>query len=223
MRKIDIWATNNGLCINPTKSKCILIHRSNRNITNDIQIKISSNVIEFVSCSKNLGVIFNSKLTWSNHIASAVGKIYGMLRNLWAVKCSTPFGIRMVLVKTYTNCDANDLQKLKVSYNNIARYVFNRGVRATISVFSQQICNMYFENLLKFICLIFLHKIIYTAQPTYLYGTINFGISAGGLVLIQRKYKTTFSERQFFIYCTRLWNQLPKRIQIINNANRFKI
>ena len=158
-----------------------------------------------------------------------------MLRNLWAVKCSIAFGIRILLAKTYLipvllygceiymNCDANDLQKLKVSYNNIARYVFNRGVRATISVFSQQICNMYFENLLKFICLIFLHKIIYTAQPTYLYGTINFGISAGGLVLIQRKYKTTFSERQFFIYCTRLWNQLPKRIQIINNANRFKI
>ena len=50
----DIWARNNGLCIYPTKSKCILIDRSNRNITNDIQIKISSNAIEFVCCSKNL-------------------------------------------------------------------------------------------------------------------------------------------------------------------------
>ena len=135
--KIDIWARHNGLCINPTKSKCILMDSSNRNITNDIQINISSNVIEFVSCSKNLGVIFNSKLTWSNYIASAVGKIYGMLRNLWAVKCSIPFGIRMLLAKTYlipvllygceiyANCDANDLRKLKASYNNIARYVFN--------------------------------------------------------------------------------------------------
>ena len=71
--------------------------------------------------------------------------------------------------------------------------------------------------------LIFLQKIIYTAQPTYLYGTINFGRSARGLILIQRKYKTAFSECQFFIYCTRLWNQLPKRIQIISNGNRFKI
>ena len=52
LRKVDIWARHNGLCINPTKSKCILIGRSNRNITNDIQIRISSNVIEFVSCSK---------------------------------------------------------------------------------------------------------------------------------------------------------------------------
>ena len=101
LRKIDVWARNNGLCINPTKSECILIVRSNRNITNDIQIKINSNVIEFVSCAKNLGVIFNSKLTWSNSIASAVGKIYGMLKNLYAVKCSIPFGIRMLLAKIY--------------------------------------------------------------------------------------------------------------------------
>ena len=114
-------------------------------------------------------------------------------------------------------------KSLQVSYNNIASYVFNRGVRDSISVFSYQIYNMCFENLLKFKCLIFLQKIIYTAQPTYLYGTINFDRSARGLVLIQRKYKTAFSERQFFIYCTRLWNQLPKRIQIISNANRFKI
>ena len=136
--------------------------------------------------------------------------------------------IRMLLAKTYfipvllygceiyANCDANDLRKLKVSYNNIASYVFNRGVRHSIFVFSHQICNMCFKNLMKFRCLMFLQEIIYTARATYLYGTINIGRSARGLVLIQRK-------RQGFIYCTRLWNQLPKRIQIINNANRFKI
>ena len=37
LRKIDIWARNNGLCINPITSKCILIDRSNRNVANDIQ------------------------------------------------------------------------------------------------------------------------------------------------------------------------------------------
>ena len=75
LQKIGIWAKNIGLCINPTKSKCILIDRRNRKITNDIQIKINSNVIEFVSCSENLGVIFNNKLTWSN-------------QNLWYVEKS---------------------------------------------------------------------------------------------------------------------------------------
>ena len=44
LQKIDIWARNNGLCINPTKSKYILIDRSNRKFTDDIEIKISRNV-----------------------------------------------------------------------------------------------------------------------------------------------------------------------------------
>ena len=45
LQKIDIWARNSGLCINLTKSKCILIDKSNRKIANDIQIKISGNII----------------------------------------------------------------------------------------------------------------------------------------------------------------------------------
>ena len=92
-QKIDTWAKNNALCSNPTKSKCILINRSNKKIGDDIRIKIDSNLIEFASCSKNFGVIFNNKLTWCNHIASRVGKIYGVLRNLWSVNCSTSFKI----------------------------------------------------------------------------------------------------------------------------------
>ena len=148
-----------------------------------------------------------------------------MLNIVWNTNAACQLKLIILLYgcEIYANCDANDLRKLKVSYNNIARYVFNRGVCDSISVFSYQIFNMCFENLLKFKCLIFLQKIIYTPQPTYLCGTINFGRSAKGLVFIQRKYKTAFSERQFIIYCTRLWNQLPKRIQIISTANRFKI
>ena len=156
---LDIWVKNNELCINPTKSKCTLINGRNRKIVGDIRIKIDTNLIEFVNCSKNFGIIFNNKLTWSNHIVSAIGKIYGMLRNLWAVKCSTPFKIRILPAKTYlipellyrceiyVNFDANDLRKLKVAYNNIARYIFNRGIRDSISMFSFQISNMCFENL----------------------------------------------------------------------------
>ena len=45
LKKIDIWAKNNRFCIKPTKSKCILKDKSNREITNDIKIKISSNII----------------------------------------------------------------------------------------------------------------------------------------------------------------------------------
>ena len=61
-------------------------------------------------------------MTWSKHIASAVGEMYDMLSN--PVKCSTSFKISMLLAKIYLipvllyGCeidayfDANDFRKL---------------------------------------------------------------------------------------------------------------
>ena len=64
-------------------------------------IIIRGNKIDFVETASNLGVIFNGWLTWSNHINVIVGKVYGMLRNLWTVMNSTPFTIHMQLAKTF--------------------------------------------------------------------------------------------------------------------------
>lgn len=228
------WAVINGLCINPLKSKCIFLSKHNRTVIDNIQLKINTDIIEFVDSSKNLGVIFNNKLTWSNHINSVVGRIYGMLRNLWAVKYSTPLKIRMLLAKTYlipvllygceiyANCDSTDSRKLKVAYNNIARYIYNKSNRVSISAYSYQINQMNFDNLLKFRNLIFLHKIITSKQPIYLYTRIKFARSTRGRKLLQHRFKTLLSQRQFYIYATSLWNLLPNQIQIISNANKFR-
>lgn len=124
LAKINKWALNNLLCINPKKSKCILITTNNWALNESIEIKINNDIIEFVSSSKNLGVVFNNRLNWSNHISIVVGRIYGMLRNLWAVKYYTPLEIGKLLAKTYllpvplygceiyANCSSSDFCKL---------------------------------------------------------------------------------------------------------------
>lgn len=231
---IKIWADFNGLSINPLKSKSIVISKSRTTFNPDVEIKINTDVIGFVNSSKNLGVIFNDKLTWSDHISVVVGRVYGMLRNLWAVKYSTPLEIRMLLAKTYlipvllygceifANCNAYDFKKLNVAYNSIARYIFNKKRGESISSFSYQINNMSFANLLKFKSLILLHRIINTESPSYLYNRLKFARSARGKKLIQLKYKSSLSERQYLVYCTCLWNNLPHHIQLISNTSRFK-
>ena len=105
---------------------------------------IRGNKIGFVEWASNLGIIFNGRLTWSNHTNVIVGKVYVMFRNLWAVIDS----IRMQLAKTFlipvilygseifANCDTDDRRKLNLAYNNIARYVFIKERRDHISQFS---------------------------------------------------------------------------------------
>lgn len=234
LNRIHSWAEDNGLCINPLKSKCMLLSKRNCNLNLDFEIKINNTVIGLVESSSNLGVTFNSQLSWTNHINIVVGKVYGMLRNLWTVQESTPFEIRMLLAKSYlipvllygceiySCCDSADFNKLNVAYNNIARYIYRKPSRAHISAFSYQIFNMNFENLLKFKRLILLHKIVYTKEPNYLYNILTFGRSPRGKKIIQKKFKTEISKKQFFVNGIRLWNELPKTVQIISNANKFK-
>ena len=57
----------------------------------DIIVRVNN--FDFVESASNLSVIFN----WSNHINVIVGKVYGILRNLWAVIDLTPFAIRVQL------------------------------------------------------------------------------------------------------------------------------
>lgn len=234
LESINIWACNNGLCINPTKSKCIPISKRSLLQNNNFSLKINNSIIEVVKSSKNLGLIFNDELTWTNHINATSGKVYGMLRNLWAVQTSTPLEIRMLLAKTYLiptllygseifeNCNHSDLQKLKVTYNNIARYVFDKKRNDRISEYSHQLFNITFANYLRYKSLSFLHKIIYTGEPKRLFEKLQFARSNRGRKIIQIRFKTGRSERQFLIPTVRFWNTLPSHFQVISNAHHFK-
>lgn len=127
----------------------------------------------------NLGIIFNERLTFTNHINFTVGKVYGTLRNLWTVQNSTKQLMRMLLAKTYLiptllygcegycNCGSADSNKLKVTFNNIARDIFNKMRIDRISSFSYKIFNISFENYLKLRSLLLLQIIVYTKEPEY--------------------------------------------------------
>ena len=139
-----------------------------------------------------------------------MGRVYGMLRNLWAVIDSTPFTIRMQLAKMFliavllygseifVNCDTDDRRKLNLAYNNIARYVFINGRRDHISQFSYRV----FEIIFYIKCLIILHKIITLEQPIYLFRRIKFARSNRGKKIIQYRPRTLLSQRRFFFYTT---------------------
>ena len=84
LNRTDNWASANGLCLNPSKSKCIMLSRIN--ISSVISaLSIKGNKIYLVGSATNLGIVFNNKLSWSSRISVIVGRIYSKLRNLWTV------------------------------------------------------------------------------------------------------------------------------------------
>jgi len=70
--------------------------------------------------------------------------------------------------------------------------------------------------------LIFLHQIINTGSPNYLFEHIQFTRSTRDKIIVPIRHFKASSERQFFLYSVSLWNSLPSYIRAIVNANTFK-
>lgn len=229
-----VWASANGLCLNPLKSKCLVLHRRTTGRLPDIDIGLNGQRIEIVQKVRNLGVIFNETLTWSDHITSLVGSTYGRLRTLWATQSYTPQRIRLLLAKTYIMpsllygcelfacCDSISRTKLNRLFNNICRYVYRLRKYDHISSYTGRLYGVSLDNLFKIRALVLLHKIIYLKLPPYLFFRINFNRSNRGRLLIPFRYRTLASEWQFYIYSIRLWNSLPHLFQITSNATKFQ-
>ena len=228
------WASANGLSLNPTKSKAIVISRIKLDYRNIPDIMLRNIPIEYVNKIKNLGIIFNRDLSWTDHINLTIGKVYGRLRTLWVTQSFTPLKIRMLLAKVYllptlmygceiyANCDSRDKYKLNKLYNNIARYIFCIRKYDRISMFSYEICSMSFDNLLKFRVVIFLHKIIISMMPPYLFNKLSFTLSHRHKNIRTIRTHYLISERQFLIFAIRLWNSLPYQLTFITNPVHFK-
>jgi len=234
LSRIDRWASENHLEINASKSKCLIIAKRTNAPESAPRVQIGNNIIEYSNTAKNLGIIFNSSLTWNNHISAVTGKVYGLLRSLWTMHEFTPQPIRLLLCKTYlvpvllygveifANCDSESKRKLNVAFNNIARYVYGLNRTDSVSRYSQSIFSITFDNLLKLRILTFLHRIVYTQQPSFLYNKLRFTHSPRDNKIVPFRHRLCLSERQFFLYAVHLWNLLPSYIQFTANADKFK-
>ncbi|XP_022226291.1 uncharacterized protein LOC121403754 isoform X1 [Drosophila obscura] len=236
LEKISAWATKNRLCLNPTKSKCLIIYKNKKKINETIlrRVEISNTPISYIEKTTNLGFIINSTLSWDDHVSKAVGKTYGILRALNITKQFIPVSIRMQIAKAYLvpvltygieafgNCGYENRQKLSVCFNNIARYIFRLRRSDRISAFSYKIFDMTLFKWIDYKMLTFLHKIILTRQPQYLYEKLRFTNSARTNNIITIRYRTLNSERHFFVNVIRIWNHLPHHMKTIRNLSQFK-
>lgn len=234
LQNILTWAQANNLHLNPSKSKSLVIYRYPVDLTAFPSMKLGQSNIEYVDSARNLGLTFNRTLSWDDHINLATGKVYGVLRLLWASQSYTPLKTKLLLARTlilpillygcevFCNVDYNSRRKLNVVYNNIARYIYNIRRFDHISAYSKTIFGCSFDNVLKYFSIACIFDIMQTRQPDYLFNKIQFSASQRTLALIQPRFSCLTSERQFFVHATRLWNSLPLEMRRIRSAKQFK-
>lgn len=234
LEKLALWAKTNGLALNPSKSKCLVISKKILDLTYFPQVTLNNTTVEYVNSARNLGIIFTRNLTWDKHINGVVGKAYGTLRMLWVSQSYTPIKTRAMLAKSlilpilvygceiFSSCNYACKRKLNVVFNNIIRYIFGLRRYDRVSNFSNCLLSMSLEKYFQFRTLSLLSDILFTTQPPYLFERITRASSARSDQLIQPRYASLTSEHQFFINASRLWNSLPRHIKRTNNNTHFK-
>jgi hypothetical protein len=79
--------------------------------SNCIQVKIGNNIIPFVNSAKNLGLIFDNKMSWNEHINNVNRNAYFTLYKLYKLGKFVPDSLQSKLIETlvYPTLDYCDI------------------------------------------------------------------------------------------------------------------
>jgi len=122
----------------------------------------------------------------------------------------------------YSKLDSASLTKLQVAFNYAARYAYNIRFDESISRWSEKILGATVKQHLCARNCIFLHKLLFSKKPSYLYGKLCFPSSDRSRNLLIPHCNYLNSERLFFVNAIRLWNVLPTDIQAVYERGLFK-
>lgn len=233
LESIRQWSCANRLLLNAKKSLSIVFSRKDPDLDLDC-IYLNGSVLPYNNTVRNLGVIFDKKLSWKFHVDNVVSKVYGALRKLSLSAHYTPLKTRLMLVKSlimpvclygceiYSGVDALSFRKLEVAFNCCIRYVFNMKRFDHISEFKNSILGCSLKSYLDYRSLIFLHNIICSKKPEYLYEKINFCRSKRTHSLIPTRATCYLSTRQFFVSTVSKWNELPLSVRRQSDSKGFR-
>jgi len=232
--RVNNWAKNNCLALNPQKSCILPISKFDIPVSSISPVFVGDAQLNVVNKATNLGFVINSSLSCKDHINSVISKIYFTLRNLRRTAHFTPLRTKQLLVKqlilptityaeiVYSSLDSRSLQKLKVAFNFAARYIYNLKRFESVSNYVTSILGCTIETYIKYRNCIFMHKLINSKSPAYLYNKLHFSQSNRNITLILPTFQYSESEKLFFINAARLWNSLPFITRNISESSGFR-
>ena len=170
--------------INAGKSKYIIIGSEHNlkkaELIETADLKVGGNKIDREKVAKNLGVIFDEKLTWEQHTGKLIQNAYYKLRQFYHLKKCLSKKTKSKLVETYVLSQLNYCDmvtqattvalraRIQRVQNACIRFIFGLRKFEHITPFIQQLDTLNMENRTKQHALTLMHKIVNNNAPVYL-------------------------------------------------------
>ena len=244
--KISNWAKSFGLLVNPTKSQAIVIGSSF--MTNEINFATLSPIlydnvpIKYTDTARNLGVIFDKNLSWSNHITLISKRIHYSFHSLKRLQSFLPFDVKVTLAQTlllplldyadvcFLDSTEDLLNKLERLQNLCIRFIY--GLRKYDHVSRYRIELKWLpirrRHDLHVLCMLF-NILNNPSFPQYLRERFEYLVPRGkpcrtltSLLLRIPTHSTTKYNDSFTVRAACLWNSLPHSIRASPSLNVFR-
>lgn len=246
MSDIKIWMVRRKLKLNDGKTELIVIHGNRRSSVNDFgSLNIGDTELSPVVCARNLGVFFDSKLSFNKQIDQIVKTCNYQIRNLYAVRKLLDKQCLLTLIHSqilsridYCNSLWFDLpkyllRKLQSVMNRAARLVFGLPPRTPTTSSLIELHWLPIKARIEFKLCLMVYKGIKFGEPKYLAELLlpqqdrpcmSLRSEDDPLRLDEPTVacRSAFVSRAFSHTAPRLYNRLPDCIRQSTSVESFK-
>lgn len=233
LQSISCWLKDNGLVLNASKSECILIGTPQKLRTVDpIQLRLGNNTVKMVESSKYLGLMVDSRLSWTEHVDTLSKKVSSRIGLMNRIRNYLDFSTSQLVYNAtilplldycdvvWGSCNSSSKVKLQSLQNRARKVILKSEPLQPLKWLTLQERRCFHKAIMMFKCLRHVNEGIELnctrRSEVHHHNTRN----SNNLTI--PKPKTEQLKRTFQYSGTQLWNSLSTDIKNCNSLQVFK-
>lgn len=242
--RVADWVKSKNLRLNTGKTKAIIFGSNAfiKRLSNVPPIVLEGNELGYSNSVRNLGVRFDSLLSWRDHVLDVSRKAYSALYRFKKNKECLPFNIRKMVVSAlilphfdycclvYGGMSGEQSVVLDRVFNSCIRFIFDIPIDQHITPYYNKLKWLKLKKRRDYFmgCCVF--GVLKNESPKYLYEGYNFASRDAGmssrmcpLDLRMPIHRTATYDASFLVSSIRLWNGIPIEIRSARSLTLFKL
>jgi hypothetical protein len=239
LSKLSTWFKANKLSLNATKTNYMLFGtKSLAKNDKSLNLKLDGNALERTGCTKFLGVFFDDKLTWHQHINHVAGKISRGLGMIGRVRNMLPFSVLRTLyyslIYPYLNyccliwggASATALHKIEVLQNRSIRLITRAPFRSSSGPIYKRLNLLNIVDIRQLQIAVFMFKVKHNLLPScclnyFKLNSVSYSLRVVNYFAIQ-SFRTKIREQSISVAGPRVWATISVNIQNSASVASFK-
>jgi hypothetical protein len=242
INEIKDWMTRNFLLLNSDKTEVLIIGpKTSKNKPLKYNLTLDGCTVTSSSTAKNLGVIFDTNLSFENQITNVCRTAFFHLRNIAKIRHMLSVADAEKLIHAFMTsrldycnallggCPARSINKLQLVQNAAARVLTRTKKYDHISPILSSLHWLPVKFRIDFKILLTTYKALNGLAPQYLSDLLPRYIPSrslrsqnSGLLIVPRISKSTKGGRSFSYLAPKLWNSLPNTVREADTLTQFK-